>query len=104
MNPTDAIADAASVGIPLIRIEILALLRERPSTISEIEAATGYTRNGLASHLRALLRMGAITCTVERVPGVARPTRRFRLDSERVQSIAWSLYDAFAEPEKDLVS
>lgn len=104
MSPTDPISDAALLGIPTIRIAIIAVLKEQPATISQIEAATGYTRNGLTSHIEALLELGVITFTVERVPGAARPTRRFRLDAERVESLAWSLYDAFVEPERILAS
>ena len=99
MSRTDPIADAAAVGIPPVRIEIISALRKGPAIVSQIETATGYTRNGLMSHLALLEKAGAVTASVERVDGSARPARRFRLNHERVEAIAWSLYDAFAEPE-----
>ncbi|MDQ7876521.1 ArsR family transcriptional regulator [Microbacterium sp. QXD-8] len=93
-DPADV---AAALGVSAVRIDILRALREGPATISGVAAAVGYTRFGVREHLNMLERIGAVGYEIQRVPGSFRPARLYRIDADRVEAIAWSLFDAITE-------
>ncbi|MDT0144568.1 winged helix-turn-helix domain-containing protein [Microbacterium sp. PRC9] len=93
----DPITVAVSLGVPIVRIEIVKFLRSQPATISQIASAVGRTRYGMQSHLDILERLGAITHVTQKVRGSFRPARLYRVNPSGVEALAWCLFDALAD-------
>lgn len=88
---------ATTLGVPSVRLDILRSLRNGPATVSGIAAAVGYTRYGVRVHLDLLERLGAVAYDTQRVSGSFRPARLYRIDADRVEAIAWRLFDALTD-------
>ncbi|MBN9155614.1 MAG: helix-turn-helix transcriptional regulator [Microbacterium sp.] len=86
---------AVALGVPAVRLELLrALVTRGQATVSQLARAVGCTRNGLRPHLDALEELGALRSETARVPGSFRPSRVYRVDTARIEDVAWSVYDA----------
>jgi predicted ArsR family transcriptional regulator len=86
---------ASSLGISSIRLELIYALRKRsPSTVSELAEELGRTRNGVGNHLQALQELGIVRSEVARVAWSCRPATQYHLDAERVEAVAWDIFDA----------
>ncbi|WP_223692311.1 helix-turn-helix domain-containing protein [Leifsonia poae] len=91
-------AVAAALGLPTIRLDVLrALAAHGTATVSQLGEHVGCTRNGLACHLDALERIGVIRYEIRRVSGSCRPARVYRLESARVEEVAWLVFDALVD-------
>lgn len=95
--PQDPIAAAVALGVPSVRIEILRFLRTQPATVSQIAHAVGRTRYGMQNHLDVLEELGTITHRTEKVRGVFRPARLYRLSPAGTEALAWCLFDSIAD-------
>lgn len=89
---------AKTVGISPVRLEILRFLTERNgATMPQLAQAFSLSRNGVAAHVDAFVRLGAVNYSLERVPWAAKPTRVYTVRTERVEALAWAIFDSIIE-------
>ena len=88
----------ATLGIPHLRVELIAELRRRDrASLPELARALGHTRNGLAPHLESLVKAGLVTVTSDRIPTCCRPVRFYRMVPERAEELAWRIFDLLTD-------
>jgi DNA-binding transcriptional ArsR family regulator len=82
------------LGLSRTRMEIVRVLAESESSVTELMAATGLSRNGVLRHLRPMVEAGLLGEGLR--PTRYRSVTVYVLNRESIENVIWDIFDHIA--------